>query len=56
MVDTYFADSKQGIPEKNDWLKVEDIANAVVYMASAPKHMLIDEIVIHLLVQNYPIA
>lgn len=56
MVDTYFAESKQGLPEKKDWLKVEDIANAVVYMASAPKHMLIDEIVIHPLVQNYPIA
>jgi NADP-dependent 3-hydroxy acid dehydrogenase YdfG len=56
MVDTYFADSTQGLPEKNDWLKVEDIANAVVYMASAPKYMLIDEIVLHPLVQQYPIA
>ncbi|WP_442599004.1 SDR family oxidoreductase [Neobacillus sp. D3-1R] len=56
MVDTYFANSTQGLPEKHDWLKVEDIANAVVYMASAPKHMLIDEIVLHPLVQNYPIA
>lgn len=56
MVDTYFADSTQGLPEKHDWLKVEDIANAVVYMASAPKYMLIDEIVIHPLVQQYPIA
>jgi NADP-dependent 3-hydroxy acid dehydrogenase YdfG len=56
MVDTYFANSTQGLPEKEQWLKVEDIANAVVYMASAPKHMLIDEIVLHPLVQNYPIA
>lgn len=56
MVDTYFADSTQGLPEKHDWLKVEDIANAVVYMASAPKYMLIDEIVLHPLVQQYPIA
>lgn len=56
MVDTYFAESKQGLPEKHDWLKVEDIANAVVYMASAPKYMLIDEIVLHPLVQQYPIA
>jgi NADP-dependent 3-hydroxy acid dehydrogenase YdfG len=56
MVDTYFANSTQGLPEKEEWLKVEDIANAVVYMASAPKHMLIDEIVLHPLVQNYPIA
>lgn len=56
MVDTYFAGSKQGSEDKKDWLKVDDIANAVVYMASAPKHMLIDEIVIHPLIQNYPIA
>jgi NADP-dependent 3-hydroxy acid dehydrogenase YdfG len=56
MVDTYFANSTQGLPEKEEWLKVEDIANAVVYMASAPKHMLIDEIVLHPLVQNYPIS
>ncbi|MFD0828999.1 SDR family oxidoreductase [Neobacillus sp. M.A.Huq-85] len=56
MVDTFFAESTQGLPEKKDWLKVEDIANAVVYMASAPKYMLIDEIVLHPLIQQYPIA
>jgi len=56
MVDTYFAGSTQGAKGKEELLKVEDIANAVVYMASAPKHMIIDEIVIHPLVQNYPIA
>ncbi|MBP2242209.1 NADP-dependent 3-hydroxy acid dehydrogenase YdfG [Cytobacillus eiseniae] len=56
MVDTYIAGSKQGLAEKKDWLQVEDVANAVVYMASAPKHMLIDEIVLHPFVQNYPIA
>ncbi|MDQ6596301.1 SDR family oxidoreductase [Bacillus salipaludis] len=56
MVDTYFAESTQGLPEKKDWLKVEDIANAVVYMASASKYMLIDEIVLHPLIQQYPIA
>ncbi|WP_066251771.1 SDR family oxidoreductase [Neobacillus drentensis] len=56
MVDTYFAESTQGLPEKEDWLKVGDIANAVVYMASAPKHMIIDEIVIHPFAQQYPIA
>ncbi|MGR3763365.1 SDR family oxidoreductase [Rossellomorea sp. NS-SX7] len=56
MVDTYFADSKQGLPEKEDWLKVEDIAKSVIYMASAPKHMLIDEIKIHPFAQDYPIS
>lgn len=56
MVDTYFANSIQGVPEKRDWLKAEDVAKAVVYMASAPKHMLIDEIILHPLIQQYPIA
>ncbi|MEH7072494.1 SDR family oxidoreductase [Neobacillus drentensis] len=56
MVDTYFAESTQGLPEKKDWLKVEDIANAVVYMASAPKYMMIDEIILHPFAQQYPIA
>lgn len=54
MVDTYFADNKQGEPGKEDWLKVTDIAEAAVYMASAPKHMMIDELQLHPLVQNYP--
>jgi NADP-dependent 3-hydroxy acid dehydrogenase YdfG len=54
MVDTYFNSSEQGIPEKADWLKVGDIANAVIYMASAPKYMTIDEITLHPLIQTYP--
>ncbi|MDC3413598.1 SDR family oxidoreductase [Aquibacillus sp. 3ASR75-11] len=54
MVDTYFADTKQGEEKKADWLKVGDIAEAVVYMASAPKHMQIDELHLHPLIQNYP--
>ncbi|MGG3999516.1 SDR family oxidoreductase [Anoxybacillus kestanbolensis] len=56
MVDTYFANSTQGLPEKAEWLKAEDVAEAVVYMASAPKHMLVDEIVLHPLIQTYPIV
>ncbi|MET3696430.1 hypothetical protein SAMN05877753_103326 [Bacillus oleivorans] len=35
MVDTYFANSTQGLPEKKDWLKVEQIAEAVACMASS---------------------
>jgi NADP-dependent 3-hydroxy acid dehydrogenase YdfG len=56
MVDTYFAESEQGLPEKEDWLKVGDIAKSVIYMASAPKHMMIDEIKIHPFAQDYPIV
>ncbi|QHS21560.1 SDR family oxidoreductase [Virgibacillus sp. MSP4-1] len=54
MVDTYFADSRQGDPSKEDWLKVQDIAKAVLYMAEAPEHMLIDELHLHPFAQDYP--
>ncbi|WP_416730702.1 SDR family oxidoreductase [Fictibacillus sp. JL2B1089] len=53
-IDTYFADSEQGLEFKEDWLKVDDIAEAVAYMASAPKHMVVDEIMLHPLSQEYP--
>ncbi|KAA0547390.1 SDR family oxidoreductase [Bacillus sp. BGMRC 2118] len=56
MVDTYFNNSEQGSPDKQGWLQAKDIADAVVYMATAPKHMLIDQIVLHPLIQNYPIS
>lgn len=54
MVDTYFANGTQGDPEKKEWLKVEDIAEAIVYIAQAPKHMVIDEMHLHPLIQDYP--
>ncbi len=54
MVDTYFNNTEQGAPEKKEWLKGEDIAQAVIYMASAPKHMVIDEVLLHPLIQEYP--
>ncbi|ARI78171.1 SDR family oxidoreductase [Halobacillus mangrovi] len=54
MVDTYFANGTKGDPEKADWLKVQDIAEAVVYMVQAPKHTVIDELHIHPLIQQYP--
>ncbi|WP_181349307.1 SDR family oxidoreductase [Thalassobacillus sp. CUG 92003] len=53
-VDTFFGDSQQGDPAKADWLKVEDIAEAIVYMAGAPKHMVVDELQLHPLSQDYP--
>ncbi|MFG6496658.1 SDR family NAD(P)-dependent oxidoreductase [Fictibacillus sp. UD] len=53
-IDTYFADSEPGLDFKEDWLKVDDIAEAVAYMASAPKHMVVDELMLHPLSQEYP--
>ncbi|MFQ3543694.1 SDR family oxidoreductase [Halobacillus rhizosphaerae] len=54
MVDTYFADSSQGDAEKEKWLKVQDVAEAILYMAGAPKHMMIDELHLHPIIQEYP--
>lgn len=54
MVDTYFANGTQGDPEKAEWLKVQDIAEAIIYMVQAPKHMVIDELQLHPLIQQYP--
>lgn len=54
MVDTYFNESEQGVPEKKAWMKAEDIAEAVRYMASAPAYMMIDELTLHPFIQDYP--
>ncbi|WP_054950559.1 SDR family oxidoreductase [Numidum massiliense] len=53
MTDTYFNESEQGDPEKKGWLLAEDIAEAVVFMASRPRHALIDELEIHPIIQEY---
>lgn len=53
MTDTYFNDSEQGAPEKEGWLKAEDVAEAALYMASAPRHVMVDELVIHPVIQEY---
>lgn len=46
-VDTFFGDTQQGTPEKEEWLKPDDIAQAVLYALTAPKHVRIDEILLH---------
>lgn len=53
MTDTYFNDSEQGAPEKEGWLKAEDVAEAALYMASAPRHVVVDELVVHPVIQEY---
>ncbi|KAI9002616.1 short-chain dehydrogenase/reductase SDR [Hyaloraphidium curvatum] len=47
MVDTNFADSKQGEEHKKGWLKPEDVAEAIAYAVAAPKHVRVDEILLH---------
>ncbi len=53
MTDTYFNNSTQGTKEKEEWLKAEDVASACLYMATAPKHAMVDEIILHPIIQEY---
>ncbi|GIM46321.1 clavaldehyde dehydrogenase [Collibacillus ludicampi] len=53
MTDTYFAGSMRGIPEKKDWLKGEDVARAVLYIASQPAGVVVDDVTIHPMIQDY---
>lgn len=53
LVDSYFHADPQGSANHDDWLKNEDMANAVQYIISQPKHVVIDELMIHPLTQDY---
>lgn len=52
MIDTYFAGSEMGAAHKADWLKAHDLAEAVRYVAVQPKHVRIDEIRLHPMIQD----
>ncbi len=53
LVDSYFHSEPEGDTSHKNWLKNEDMANAIVYIASQPKHVVIDELMIHPLEQEY---
>ena len=53
LVDSYFHADPQGSANHDDWLKNEDMANAVQYIISQPKHVVIDELMIHPVSQDY---
>ncbi|MGG9972511.1 SDR family oxidoreductase [Ferruginibacter sp. SUN002] len=53
LVDSYFHAEPQGDNSHEDWLKNEDMANAIAYIASQPPHVVIDELMIHPLSQDY---
>lgn len=53
LVDSSFHTDPQGSSNHEDWLKNEDMANAVIYIASQPKHVVIDELMIHPISQDY---
>jgi NADP-dependent 3-hydroxy acid dehydrogenase YdfG len=53
LVDSYFHAEPQGASSHDNWLKNEDMANAIIYIATQPKHVVIDELMIHPLEQEY---
>lgn len=53
LVDTFFHGKDEGDLSQNEFLKPSDIANAVVYIANAPAYVVIDELMIHPISQEY---
>lgn len=52
-VETWFNNNTPGLNEENIQLNPEDIAGSVNYILSAPPHVVIDELMIHPLSQDY---
>ncbi|MFN4086395.1 MAG: SDR family oxidoreductase [Spirosomataceae bacterium] len=53
LVDSMFHRDPQGADSHADWLKVDDIAKSIQFMMDQPKHVVIDELMIHPLSQPY---
>jgi NADP-dependent 3-hydroxy acid dehydrogenase YdfG len=52
LVDTPFHSANPDA-DGREWLKAEDVADAIVYILKAPKHVVIDELMIHPMCQEY---
>jgi NADP-dependent 3-hydroxy acid dehydrogenase YdfG len=53
LTDTSFGGSEEGAPHKAEWLKPQDVAQTIAFMANAPQHVVIDEVLIHPFCQDY---
>ena len=53
LVDTYFHNKEEGDPHQADYLTSQDMANTISYILEAPKHVVIDELMIHPISQVY---
>lgn len=53
LVDSSFHAEPQGHNSHSWWLKNEDMANAICFIAAQPAHVVIDELMIHPLQQEY---
>lgn len=53
LVDTMFHTDPQGHESHAEWLKATDMAEVIRYIMAQPKHVVIDELMIHPLSQDY---
>ena len=53
LVDTHFHSREEGDPHQSDYLTSQNMADAITYILEAPKHVVIDELMIHPLSQEY---
>ena len=53
LVDTMFHTDPQGHESHDEWLKPEDMSDSIKFIMAQPKHVVIDELMIHPLSQDY---
>jgi NADP-dependent 3-hydroxy acid dehydrogenase YdfG len=53
LVDTYFHGLEEGAQKQTDYLKPIDIAESVAYIINAPAHVVVDELMIHPMSQEW---
>lgn len=53
LVDTYFHNRAEGDPHQEKYLSPQDMANTIHYILAAPAHVVIDELMIHPISQEY---
>jgi NADP-dependent 3-hydroxy acid dehydrogenase YdfG len=53
LVDSYFHADPQGHSSHEGWLTKQNMADAICYIAAQPPHVVIDELMIHPLEQDY---
>jgi NADP-dependent 3-hydroxy acid dehydrogenase YdfG len=53
LVDTYFHEGEPGQAKRAGYLQPRDIADAVSYVVNAPQHVIIDELMLHPMVQEW---
>jgi len=53
LVDTYFHNKEAGDPHQAEYLTSQNMADVIAYILEAPKHVVIDELMIHPMSQEY---